>query len=791
MRKILFVLWASISLGAAVEDPALISSPQRGVTNTPTSPGPDEGKIAQLTADILSRSHFSKLPVDDEVSARFFNRYLESLDNLHLHFLKSDLLEFDSYRTNLDNLILKGDTSAAHLIFARFLTRVEQRAAHVNDLLKNEKFTFEKSDRYALNRKEQPRPENLEEARALWRQHLRYEYLQEKLNKEKPEEIIKTLSRRYSRFLRTLKELDQEEVFEIFLTSLTHVYDPHSDYMSKSQLENFAISMKLSLTGIGAVLTSEDGYCKITQLMPGGPAEKSGKLKPNDKIIAVAQGTNEPVDVVDMKLNKVVDMIRGPKGSEVRLTIIPASAADPSQRKQLTLIRDEVRMEEQEAKAKVFDVPIEKGRPLRLGVIDLPSFYADFQLGGKVGGTNQPKSTTADVTRILQKLKSENVDGIILDLRRNGGGSLEEAIRLTGLFIKRGPIVQVKEPDGKVLIDSDEDPSVLYDGPMIVLTSRFSASASEILAGALQDYGRALLVGDSTTHGKGTVQTLLQLGPIMRRVLMAPTQDPGAIKLTIRKFYRASGSSTQRNGVTPDIVLPSVNNFAEVGEAHLDNPLPWDTVESARYEALNRVKPFLAPLQKASEKRIQTSQDFVYMNEDIDQFKKLMADKSVSLNEEVRLREKKDAETRSKARKKEVQARKETGEKVYEVTLKNLTMPGLQVYVPKTNDLASSGHPLRDPNMVTPIPPKTQDEKSVRVVVDGKEKKLSHEASKKVGQEETPGVKPVDLVNNPEEEEDKTPVVDVTLVETKRILADWLQLLKEGPLSAGIESAVK
>jgi len=613
----------------------------------------------------------------------------------------------------------------------------------VVELLKSKNFDFTGKERFVFNRKTLPRPEDLTEAKQLWRERLRYEYLQEKLGKEKPEEIAKIITRRYTRVLRALHEYDSDDVLEIYLTSLARVYDPHSDYMGKSQLENFSIGMKLSLFGIGALLRSEDGYCKIQELKPG-PASDSKKLKPNDRIIAVAQGDGEPVDVVDMKLNKVVELIRGPKDTEVRLTVVPADAPDPSVRQVVALIRKEIKLEDQEAKAKIIELPaVGEEKSMRLGIIDLPSFYSSFELQGHKGG--EPKSTTTDVAKLIRKLSQEHIGGIILDLRRNGGGSLEEAINLTGLFIKEGPVVQTKNPTGAITVDRDPDPSILYDGPLIVLTSRFSASASEILAGALQDYGRALIVGDSSTHGKGTVQSLLQLAPYIRQKGQVPTTDPGAVKITIRKFYRASGSSTQLKGVTPDLVLPSVNNYAEVGEASLENPLPWDTIKSAEYEKMNRVEPYLTELKRRSESRRTVDADWIFVGDEIERYKKVLAEKSVSMNEAERLKEKKENDERAKARKKELVARPEPKEKVYEILLKQVEEPGLPPAVTKTNHVASA-----TTNQTLELAANTT---KTNAVGSAKTDPDSDEAL-----------------------DEKVPNLDIPLEEAKRILADYITL---------------
>ena len=766
-----------------VDDLILLERKSRNLP--PIEAVPDEAAIAKLTSRILMQMHYLHLqqPLDDQVSSQFLDRYLERLDSLHVHFLQSDLQEFEQYRTTLDDLTKAGDISPARVIFKRFLERVEQHMAYVAELLKTEKFDFTGDDRYNFDRRKAPYPKDLEDAKKIWRQHLRYEYLEEKLNRDSskpasanaanksskpalklddgreidtkvtpaksssetaaksnapkpPEDVIKALIRRYTRILRFWQEFDGGDVLQAYLTALMRVYDPHSDYYGKATLENFAMSMNLSLFGIGALLESEDGFCKIKELKPG-PALRSKKLKPGDRIVGVAQGDGEPVDVVDMKLSKVVEMIRGPKDTKVRLTVLPVDATDPSARVEVSLVRDKIKLEDEEAKSKIIELSAKDQPVARLGIIDLPSFYAGFDLKDgsptQLASSNEraaTKSTTEDVAHLLKKLIAENVAGVILDLRHNGGGSLEEAINLTGLFIKEGPVVQVKDSEGNLIKDEDNDPSVLYDGPLIVLTDRFSASASEILAGALQDYGRALIVGDSSTHGKGTVQSLIQLEPWVQRFVRESTNNPGAVKVTIRKFYRPSGSSTQLKGVVPDLVLPSLNNYAEVGEASLENPLSWDTIESAKYEKLNRIQPILPEVRKRSEARVAADRDFSYLQEDIALYKKLMADKSVSLNEEARLKEKKENEQRAEARKKERQARHEAEDKVYEITLKQADLPGLPPPVARTNDLVKS--------------------------------QTTAEATKTGDDQEDP--------------EDKTPEVDVTLKETKRIMLDLISL---------------
>jgi len=751
-------------LAAAANTDDLFQISGGKLTNAaPLVEGPNDKAIAKVTTSIFEGAHYLRKPFNDEVSSKFLDRYLDALDNLHIYFLQSDLKEFEKYRSALDDLTKQGDTSPARVIFARFRERLAQQYDYVLGLLKTEKFEFTGNDRFVLNRKTLPRPQDMAEAKELWRERVRYEYLQERLNKEKPDEIIKIIKRRYTRLLRTLNEYDNDDAMQIYLTSLARVYDPHSDYMGKAELENFSIGMKLSLFGIGALLRSEDGYCKIQELKPG-PAMRSKKLKPNDRIIAVAQGDGEAVDVVDTKLSKVVELIRGPKDTEVRLTVIPADAPDPSVRKVISLIREEIKLEDQEAKAKILELPGNDGKPIRLGLIDLPSFYSSFELAGKKQAS-EPKSTTTDVAKLLRKLEKEGVAGVILDLRRNGGGSLEEAISLTGLFIKEGPVVQVKDSTGQIFVEKDPDPGILYEGPLIVLTSRFSASASEILAGALQDYGRALIVGDSSTHGKGTVQSLLQLANYMRRTGLT-ANDAGAVKVTIRKFYRASGSSTQLKGVIPDMILPSVNDELEVGESSLDNPLQWDTIKSADYEKMNMVDSFVPELKRRSDARLAADKDWTYMREEIDRYKKLKLEKSVSMNEAERLKEKKETDDRVKARKKELAARPDPDEKVYEITLKLTEEPGLPPPVAKTNHVTSAKIGIHDSSYTIANADGKPTPEPLRPLIAKTDAKADPEKTAEKKSDE-------DLDESLDE---KVPNLDIPLEEAKRIMIDLVKL---------------
>ncbi len=656
---------------------------------TSLKPGPNDPRIAHVAARLLEEYHYLQRPLDAELSKKFFDGYIDSLDPRRENFLQSDLAGFEIYRTNLDKLTLEhgtADLTPAFAVYDCFSKRIQQHDAYVADLLEHEKFKFNADEKITLDRRHADYPKDLDEAKALWRQRLRYEYLQEKLSREivvtnesfvvklpadAAKDIPATLERHYRWNLHMTTNWDSDNVLQAYLNGLAHAYDPHTDYFSAPHAQDFSIGMNLSLFGIGAQLTEDDGYCTIRSLVPGGPAMKSKLLNEKDRIVAVAQSNAAPVDVVDMELEKVVQQIRGPKGTEVRLTISPA--ADRSARKIVGLVRDEIKLEDSEAKAKLIELPGGK----RIGVIDLPSFYATVNLGS--GGNTTPKSTSVDVAKLVKRLKQEKVSGIILDLRTNPGGSLEEAIKFTGLFIKDGPVVLARDPDGRVQVDSDPDPSQLYDGPLAVMVNRFSASAAEIAAAALQDYGRALVVGDISTHGKGTVQSLNPLKPFVWSSDKNATNDPGDLKITIRKFYRVSGASTQLKGVEPDLVLPDVLNYStQVGEVALDNPLPWDTIQPASYEKLNLVQPHLAALKTRSDARIATNQDFLYVQQDIALFRKLQADKTATINEHDALKERERNFLQNKSRDAERTARPTDGVKVYDITVKNSELPGLK-----------------------------------------------------------------------------------------------------------------
>lgn len=611
------------------------------------------GRISQYVGKILESWHYRQTPLNDQVSAKFLKLYIDTLDYNHLIFLQSDIDEFEkTYGARLDDEINAGNVAPAYRIFDRYLQRLGERRKMVDGILKEE-FDFTKDESIVAQRNKAPFPKDEKETEDLWRGRIKFELLSGKLNKEKPEDTLKRIAKRYERMERTMKEYDSEEILQTYLGALAHAYDPHSDYLSPTEAQNFKIQhISLKLSGIGATLQMDDGYTKIVSLVPGGPAALSKGLKPGDKITGVAQGDGEFVDVVEMRLNKVVQMIRGKRGTKVSLQVIPADAAEgASGTKIVTIERDEIKLKEQMAKGRVYDHIGPDGKIAKLGVVNLPQFY----------------DNCADhVAMLVNRMKKEGVEGIALDLRRNGGGILEESVSLTGLFLKKGPVVQVRSSDQKVQLYEDRDGKTVWDGPIVLMVGRLSASASEITAAALQDHGRALIVGDQATHGKGTVQQVLDLERWMKP---DPTPTPGELKITVSKFYRIAGGTTQKHGMSPEIVLPSVYDYLDIGESSLDNALEADNIKPAEYKPLDMVAPYVKELAAKSKERVNQSKDFAYLLEDIEEVKKRKDEKTVSLNEAKRIAEKEIATARAEARKKERADRKAPKDKSWVLDL--------------------------------------------------------------------------------------------------------------------------
>jgi carboxyl-terminal processing protease len=675
----------------------------------------DPGQVAISVARWLEQGHYTREKLDEKMSAKFLQTYLTTLDYNKLYFTQADITEFEQrYSTTLGDSVLRGDLEPAREIFTRFKQRVEDRVAK-NKKLAQKKYGFDTTGTAEINRQEAPWPRNQEEAERIWQNRIEAELLKEELAELKLRPPQETVTRRYDQVLRNVREMEDDDVVKTFLSALAQTYDPHSEYLSPSDLENFQISMKLSLVGVGAVLSSEDGYAKVKEIVPGGPAARDGRLGVSDRIAAVAQGDAEFEDVVDMKLDKVVEKIRGRKGTVVRLLVIPGDATDPSKRKIIDIRRDEVKLKDQEAKAEVLDLGEQGGRPKRIGWITLPSFYANMENRGT------PKSTTQDVASLLGRLKREGIQGLIIDLRRDGGGSLEEAINLTGLFIPKGPVVQAKDSNGKITVSQDTSPDVAYNGPLIVLTNRLSASASEIFAAALQDYGRAVIIGDERTFGKGTVQTVLDLGRLMSPFSLG-TADAGALKLTIQKFYRVRGGSTQLNGVESDIILPSLTDNSEIGEGSLKNRLAYDEVAPVKIADSMAATPlFLNELRARSAARLTADPEFGYTMEDMRRVREKMDQNAISLNEKIRRKELVEDKQRKEMREKERQSRGPAiGVQAYELTLDDLAAPKLRPVAfdrKQDKDLLGPDEEEGDAKKAAPEPDPIRNE-SLRIMRD-------------------------------------------------------------------------
>jgi carboxyl-terminal processing protease len=668
---------------------AAIASPPAVATSKET--------IAMSVGRLLEEGHYTRQKLNEEVSKKFLQTYLELLDYSHLFFTQQDVDTLNTkYGNSIAGDVLLGTLKPAYDIYALYTKRVDERVAKIKEFLK-QPIDFKSNATVELSRQKLPWPKDEAEADQLWRGRITNELLQEHLSEHPIEPAPQLVARRYDRLARNVHEQDKDEQIKLFLDALAQAYDPHSEYLSKADMKNFSINMGLSLVGIGAMLRSEDGYAKIESLVVGGPAQTDGRLKVGDRISAVAQGPADFVDVREMRLDKVVEMIRGKKGTRVRLLVIPSDAADPSRRKNVELVRDEIKLKDQEARADIIIRKDENGDPIKLGWLTLPSFYADMD--------RHQKSTTRDVLALLKRLKKENIAGLVVDLRRNGGGSLEEALSLTGLFLKSGPIVQTKDYNGSTRISFDPDPGIAYSGPLIVLTSRQSASASEIFAAALQDYGRAVIVGDKNTFGKGTVQTILPIGRFAS-LLGSHSDEDGALKLTIQKFYRIAGGSTQLHGVASDIVLPSLSDLPEFGESALKNALPYDEVTKAKYTKWSDSHSlFVDQLRRRSEERVKADPEFRYVMEDMDRLRHKIDENRITLNEDVRKKEVQDDKLRKETRSKDRLARNQEEPRIYRVTLDTVDKPNLQLimYPGKLAEAKKNGiAPKVDPESAAP-----------------------------------------------------------------------------------------
>jgi carboxyl-terminal processing protease len=583
---------------------------------------------------LLEYFHYNKDAVKSADYPQLISDYMAELDPQRLFFTAEDEQNFRrQYGPRVEtDLAYLGSIDTAFDIYRVYDQRVQARTSWVFQQLKQD-FDFTSKEFYAPDRSKSPFPANATEADDVWRRRIKFEMLQDILAKKTVEEAKNTVRKRYERMLKNLGDIESPDVEEMYLSSLTRMYDPHSAYFSSDTLQDFSIQMKLSLVGIGAVLSIEDdGNCVVREVVPGGPAFNSGQIHVNDKIIAVKQPDSEPIEVVGMKLRRIVEMIRGDKDTKVLLTILPHDAPDATKTREVLITRDVIKLNSARASASIFDVPTQNNQTVPIGVITLNSFYGPSEESTE---TELKNTASSDVAELIGKLKQQGIKALVIDLRRNGGGLLSEAVDLTGLFIAKGPVVQVRDPLGRVTVDSDNNPAVTYDGPLAVLTSRFSASASEIFAGALQNYGRAVIIGDSSTHGKGTVQAVLE----MKNYLPKLSQDianTGAAKLTVQKFYLPNGSSTQKKGVTPDVTLPSIDDYLPIGESSLPHALVWDEIKSTNFDGKALAPTFIKPLVQASRERQDSLEEFALLKKNIDWFKERQEQKSISLNLEQR-----------------------------------------------------------------------------------------------------------------------------------------------------------
>jgi len=574
-------------------------------------PGPYHPAVANLVASLLDYQHYEPQRFDDALSSRWLDGYLDALDFNHMIFLASDVEEFSRYRDTMDDDVLRRKPSleAATAVYTRYQERFQERVESVLLVLDGPgAIEVEGEDTWTIDRSESPWPTTAAEADALWALRVTEQVILGDLQERPREDTLELLRKRYQRLAREVATSESADVLEIYLTALAESFDPHSAWFKPATSDNFDIELANAVEGIGAQLRTENEYTVVVGLVPGGPAELGGELQVGDKIISVAQEGERAEDIVDLRLDKVVKMIRGAKGTDVTLTVLPAGGA-PGETREIVITRDRVVLAESDADATVIEVG-EGEAALKIGVLEVPSFYLD--IAGKMSGDPDYRSASRDTRRLLGELTQQGVDAVILDLRQNGGGSLGEAVALSGLFIDEGPIVQVRDREGNIEVLGDPDPATIYAGPLAVLTSALSASASEIVAGAIQDYGRGLVIGADTTHGKGTVQTVVGLDELLGRVHRgAPASGAGgALKLTIQKFYRVSGASTQNRGVRSDVVLPSRWDGLDIYESDLDGALPYDEIAPARFKPVGDPDAALDAARAASAARVAASDDF-------------------------------------------------------------------------------------------------------------------------------------------------------------------------------------
>lgn len=636
MKRIIF--GGVLSLLLAVE--AFAINP---VDTLALKPKPVYGKEARITTFLLDNNHYRKMNFGDSLSSVVLDEYEKTLDNNKTYFLQSDIDSFDKYRNKIDDMTKAEDVMVAYEIYDVFQKRFAERMKYILTTLIRSDFDYNQDEYYEMDREKEPWAATVKDVNDVWRKIIKSQALSLKLAGKEHSEIEKTLTTRYERMQKSMEQFNSEDVFSMYMNTITESYDPHTNYFSPKASDLFNQSMSLSLEGIGARLQTDNDYTKVVEVLPGGPAEKSDLIHANDKIIGVAQGTDgEMVDIVGWRVDEVVKLIKGPKGTTVRLLFYPAAGGVVGATSEISLVRDKINLEDQRAKKNIITYTVD-GKKIKMGVVILPSFYMDFEAYQK--GDPNYMSTTRDVKQLIEELKKEDVKGIVLDLRNNGGGSLAEAIQLTGLFIKEGPVVQVKNSTKKIEVLSDDDPSIEYNGPLVVLTNRFSASASEIFAGAIQDYHRGVVVGEST-HGKGSVQTVVDLS----RFIGEDTKDVGKLKLTFQKFYRVNGSSTQRKGVLPDVALPTPYSPDQFGESSYPNAMPWDEIKGTLYQRTPLINDkVITGLNQSYQTRLKTDKKLQKFVGDTEEFKESLSETRISLNEQIRKKDMEEAEKRKSA----------------------------------------------------------------------------------------------------------------------------------------------
>ncbi|NHZ39595.1 carboxy terminal-processing peptidase [Massilia aquatica] len=644
MKKhmLMFALAFAATTQAAVPQPVKAVAQPAKAGATPLKPVATQTQAAVWAATVFGRHHYKVTPLDDAMSEKIFDRYLKSLDSDRLHFLQSDIDAFDPIRTRLDDAIKAENLATPFTMYSLYQQRFNERFAYSRELLKG-KFDFTADETFQIDREKAAWPKNIDEARDLWRKRVKNDWLRLKLAGKDDKSIRETLDKRYENYVGRMGKVDSEDVFMTFMNAYATSIEPHTNYLGPRSADNFAIAMRLSLDGIGAVLQQREDYTVIREIVVGSPAGMSGKLKVGDRIVGVAQADSPGfTDVLGWRIDDVVQLIRGPKESVVRLNVLPVDAGTDGKTVTVALVRKKINMEEQAAKKTIIEVK-DGGVKRRVGVISLPTFYLDFEARRR--GDKDYKSATRDVARILGELKKEKVDNVLIDLRNNGGGALGEAVELTGLFIDKGPVVMQRGADGGVAVESDTQAGLAWDGPMGVLINRGSASASEIFAAAIQDYGRGLVLGEPS-FGKGTVQTLVNLD----RGNPGEKARYGELKMTIAQFFRINGGTTQLRGVTPDIKMPVTSDPEGFGESSYDNALPWVAIKPVAYTPSGNLKQLITPLQKRHETRIAKDKDFQYLQEDMAELRKLRKDNVISLNEAVRRKERDALEAKAKQR---------------------------------------------------------------------------------------------------------------------------------------------